>query len=203
MVDQQLQLAKRLLIGRGRLRFGSRNAARATASASIGSDLPRDATRTSRRRHQLRRHPDELLTRGDERPLKLAGQLPAILERPQPLERQAMPTRRADSLARPLTVSSATSGRPRRRRPPSATACARPLRSRSFRSPPPTSGATGERTGLNRGSCQAPIKSRSAVSGRRRRHNAGKSALGATCGNRVSRRRPESASLTGRHTSRG
>ena len=37
-------------------------------------------------------------------------------------------------------------------------------------------GATGERTGLTRGSCQAPIKSRSTVSGRRRRHNAGKSA---------------------------
>ena len=60
-------------------------------------------------------------------------------------------------------------------------------------------GATGERTDLNRGSSHAPIRSRSAVSGRRRRHNAGKSTYGATCGNRVSRRRPESASLTGRH----
>ena len=37
-------------------------------------------------------------------------------------------------------------------------------------------GATGERTDLNRGSCQAPIRSRSTVSGRRRRHNTGKSA---------------------------
>src|SRR5204863_2382459 len=88
---------------------------------------------------------------------------------------------------------------PRRRRPPSASACVRPHQQRSLQSPPPTLGATGERTDLNRGSSQAPIRSRSAVSGRRRRHNAGKSTYGATCGNRVSRRRPESASLIRRH----
>ena len=38
-------------------------------------------------------------------------------------------------------------------------------------------GGSGERTDLNRGSCQAPIRSRSTVSGRRQRHNTGKSAL--------------------------
>ena len=37
-------------------------------------------------------------------------------------------------------------------------------------------GATGERTDLPRGESHAPIRSRSTVSGRRRRHNAGKSA---------------------------
>jgi len=41
VVDQQLQIAKRLLVRAGRLSRGSRKAARATASASIGSDLPR------------------------------------------------------------------------------------------------------------------------------------------------------------------
>ncbi len=53
---------------------------------------------------------------------------------------------------------------PRRRQPPSASTCVRPLRSRSFGSPPPPLGATGERTRLTPGSCQAPIRSRSAVS---------------------------------------
>ena len=65
-------------------------------------------------------------------------------------------------------------------------------------SPPTTMGATGERTGLNRGSSQAPIRSRSTVSGRRRRHNAGKSAP-TDIRNGVSRRRPESLARTGRH----
>ena len=37
-------------------------------------------------------------------------------------------------------------------------------------------GATGERTDLNRGQSHAPIRSHSTVSGRRRRHNTGKSA---------------------------
>ncbi len=72
--------------------------------------------------------------------------------------------------------------RPRQRRPPSTTACGRPRRSRSFRSPPPPTGATGERTDLNRGSSHAPIRSRSTVSGKRRRHNAGKSAHGRHAG---------------------
>ena len=100
---------------------------------------------------------------------------------------------------RPQQSARRASARPRRPQPPSTTACVRPLRSRSLRSPPPTMGATGERTDLNRGSSQAPIRSRSTVSGRRRRHNAGKSALRATCGNGVSRRRPESLARTGRH----
>jgi len=41
MVDQQLDLAMDMLAGWGRGRSGSRNAALATASASIGSDFPR------------------------------------------------------------------------------------------------------------------------------------------------------------------
>ena len=118
---------------------------------------------------------------------------------PTTARRQAPTTRpRARHLrrrrsARPIAV------RPRRQRPPSTTACVRPHRSRSSPSPPQPLGATGKRTDLNRGSSHAPIRSRSAVSGRRRRHNAGKSTLGATRGNRVSRHRPESCTSTGHH----
>ena len=41
MIDQEFQLAHSCFPGRGRSSRGSRNAALATASASIGSDLPR------------------------------------------------------------------------------------------------------------------------------------------------------------------
>ena len=134
--------------------------------------------RAALRRRQPRRHPHQPLTRTEQRPLEPAGHLPAVLDRPQPLlAKRARP--REQRLAVDRAVCSATRrGRPRRRRPPSASACVRPLQPRSFRSPPPRMGATGERTDLNRGSCQAPIRSRSTVSGRRRRHNAGKSAHG-------------------------
>src|SRR5688572_11662898 len=59
-------------------------------------------------------------------------------------------------------------------------------------------GATGERTDLNRGESHAPIRSRSTVSGRRRRHNAGRSALGRHSESSQPPP-PESAPLTGRH----
>ena len=104
--------------------------------------------------------------------------LPAVLERPQPLRRRATPPSRAAPGASP------TGSAPPARRPTSSTATAVSeclctstpitiIRDRLLqRWGRPASGQS-----LTRGSCQAPIRSRSTVSGRRRRHNAGKSAL--------------------------
>ena len=74
---------------------------------------------------------------------------------------------------------------------------ASPYRRRSVRS---ASGRPTSSTATAVSEALCFIKSRSTVSGRRRRHNAEKSTLqGATCGKRVSRRQPESASTTRRH----
>src|SRR5206468_1536699 len=87
---------------------------------------------------------------------------------------------------------------PHRQRLPSPPACARPLRSRSLRSPPQPLGATGERTDLNRGESHAPIRSRSTVS-----DGGGDTTLEsqrqATFGKSSQPPPPESAPLTGRH----
>jgi hypothetical protein len=44
------------------------------------------------RRHQLRRHPHELLTGAPQRPLDPSRQLPAVLERPQTIRRHHPPS---------------------------------------------------------------------------------------------------------------
>jgi hypothetical protein len=107
------------------------------------------------------------IERGDaSRPRVRAGSLRAPTDaRPRASAPTRPPRRPPGHFARQAC------GRTRRRRPPLPSACARPLRSRSLRSPPQPLGATGERTARHsRHSCQAPIRSRSAVSGRRRRH---------------------------------
>ena len=161
---------------RGRSKSGSRNATRATASASIGSDLPRVRPRTSSGAGQLRRHPHELFTRSDQLPLErrsVTCRQSSTAHNRLTQTRSPHQQRRVRTLELQLARAAAP---PRRPQPPSTSACVRPHRSRSFDSPPTDEGATGERTGLTRGSCQAPIRSRSTVSGRRRRHNTGKSA---------------------------
>jgi hypothetical protein len=120
VVDQQLEITKRPLIRARRLNRGSRKAARATASASIGSDLPR-----------------------------------------------ALPARRSGAISFGGTRT---------------------------RSSPAANGSRSSQCV----SCQAPIRSRSAVSGRGRRHNAGKSALG-DMQKSSQPPPPESLPLTGRH----
>ena len=139
---------------------------------------------------QLRRHPHKPLTRSNQLSLECADQMPAIVQRPQPLAAEIRGPR--DEIAPPRQRPSArpTSAPPRRRQPPSTTACARPLQSRSCKSPPQPLGATGERTDLNRGSSHAPIRSRSTVSGSGGDTTLASQPFGATCGNRVSRRRP-------------
>jgi hypothetical protein len=126
---------------------------------------------------QPRRHPHQLLTRSDQVPLERPGHLPAILDRPQPCLAKMCSPQRQGRIPDTRAAARQAAAPPRQLRPPSTSACVHPLRSRSFDSPPThAKGATGERTGLTRGSCQAPIRSRSTVSGRRRRHNAGRSA---------------------------
>ena len=63
-------------------RSGSRSTARATASASIGSDLPNVRARVADVGHQLRRHPGDPLTGGEQVALEAARQVPAVLDRP-------------------------------------------------------------------------------------------------------------------------
>jgi hypothetical protein len=101
--------------------------------------------------------------------------MPAILQRPQPLL--------IDERLRPLDDAVVDSARSFSERPPDLVDGNRrqrvlvhvhPDHDHRYRLLP--LGATGERTDLTRGSCQAPIRSRSTVSRRRRRHNAGKSA---------------------------
>src|SRR5206468_7495313 len=64
----------------------------------------------------------------------------------------------------------------------------------------PEEGATGERTDLNRGESHAPIRSRSTVSGRRRRHNTGKSAESRHSGIESAAANPNSQTRTRQHT---
>src|SRR5439155_7980632 len=64
----------------------------------------------------------------------------------------------------------------------------------------PEEGATGERTDLNRGESHAPIRSRSTVSGRRRRQNTGKSAESRHSGIESAAANPNSQTRTRRHT---
>ncbi len=118
MVDQQLQLAKRLLI-RPR-----------PAQTRLPQRGPRDReridrvrlaarpARTSFRRHQLRRHPHQFLTRCEQLPLEPARQLATILERPQPLLVELAGPRKQLVVRRPTIVLSSSI------RPASSTATA-------------------------------------------------------------------------------
>jgi hypothetical protein len=103
--------------------------------------------------------------------------------------------------SRQRSSSRRASDRPRQPRQPSPTACARPLRSRSSTSSPQPLG--GDPRADRPQSRRKPRSYQVTLDGlgRRRRHNARKSAQ-ATFGNGVSRRRPEAASLTGRHRPR-
>ena len=67
----------------------SRNAARAIAKASIGSDLPRVRDATTRAGHQLRRHTHHNLAAVNQKPLQAPGDVADVLDRPHPLAFQA------------------------------------------------------------------------------------------------------------------
>ena len=197
MVDQQLQLAQPLLtrprmieprLAKRRPGDGERVDRVRLAAHPAGAPL---------RRHQLRRHPHQPLARSEQ--LRSSARVSCRQSstahsrsaRATPTRRQARPASRPSAPRRAPDLVD----RDRRQR---LLVHVHSNHDHSDRLLQPL-GATGERTDLNRGSSHAPIRSRSAVSGRRRRHNAGKSDLGATCRNRVSRRRPESRRSIGRH----
>jgi hypothetical protein len=85
MVDEQLQLAQRCL-ARPRMvepRFAQGGPGNRERVDRVG--LAARPARTPLRRHQLRRHPHQRLACGKQPPLERTGQLPAVLNRPQPL----------------------------------------------------------------------------------------------------------------------
>src|SRR4029450_9910085 len=101
-------------------------------------------------------------------PARAARGVPAVFERPQPLRlERARPLERRFGTdgARPLSDCAAelVDGHGRQR----LLVYVQTNNDHGDRLLP--LGATGERTGLTRGSCQAPLRSRSTVSGRRRR----------------------------------
>ena len=197
MVDQQLQLAQRRLTWARtiQVRFPQGGPCDGERVDRIG--LTARTPGAPLGRHQLRRHPHQRLARGEQPPLERAGQLAAVLNRPQPLRTErARPgdklQRGADGQLRP-SASDLVDGN-RRQRLLVHVHSDHDHRIASYRC-----GATGERTDLTRGSSHAPIRSRSAVSGRRRRHNAGKSAHGRRSGIESAAADPSLLRHTGRH----
>jgi hypothetical protein len=86
VVEQQLDLARRALeLGAGSVSMPSSSAARATASASIGSDLPRSREARRPASHQLRGDPDHPLAAREQEALELAGDVTAVPDRPDAL----------------------------------------------------------------------------------------------------------------------
>ncbi len=178
VVDQQLQLPVDLLVGPrpAQVRLAQR---RACDRERV--DRVRLAARPagpSLRHRQLRRHPHQLLTRREQLPLQPARQLPAVLDRPQPLARRAPPPSRAARRCRPATVCSSSI------RPASSTATAvtdclctsTPITIISIAS----TAVGGDRRADRPQSRRKPRSYQVTLDGlgRRRRHNAGKSALG-------------------------
>jgi hypothetical protein len=84
MVNQQLQITKDLLIEpwAAQLRLPQRRSRDRQSVDRIG--LAPRAARPSFRHRQLRRHPHQLLTRRQQLPLQPTRQLPTVLDRPQP-----------------------------------------------------------------------------------------------------------------------
>jgi hypothetical protein len=84
VIDQQLQLARLPIVRSDRqVRLAQRNPRHRQSIDRVG--LARRAHRATLRGHQLRRHPHHLLTRGQQRPFQPGGQMPAVLDRPDPL----------------------------------------------------------------------------------------------------------------------
>ena len=88
MIDQQLELTKRLLI-RARTtqpRLAQRGSRDSKRIDRVG--LAPRATRATLGRHQLRRHSHELLALSQQPSLQRPSQLPTVLKRPQPIAAQ-------------------------------------------------------------------------------------------------------------------
>ena len=175
VVDEQLQLAQRLLPGTRPVeqRLLQRRPRNRERVDPVG--LTTHPAAPALRRGQPWRHPHQPLALTDQRLLEGARHMPAILDSPQPLHvGQSRPHQQAhtDRAAPGAALAAELVDGDRRQR---VLVYVHPDHDHSIRLQP-EEGATGERTDLNRGESHAPIRSRSTVSGRRRRHNTGKSA---------------------------
>ena len=85
MRDQQLDLERRAGELSLRAARGSRSAARATASASIGSDLPKLREPLARAGHQLWRDAHDAFAVLDQKTLQRSRDVAAVLEREEAL----------------------------------------------------------------------------------------------------------------------
>ena len=83
MVDQQLQLSKRLLVAAwpSEPRLAQRSASDCERINRVG--LPSPPTAAPLRRHQLRRHPHQRFATREQLPLQPARQPPTVFKRPQ------------------------------------------------------------------------------------------------------------------------
>jgi len=147
---------KRCSPGRGDRGRGSRSAARATASASIGSDLPR-ARRTALGRLSFAAR---VLTDSSApgAPARAPGSAAAVLTAQERSPASGSPRKQVQAAEAVDSAKSASASSTER---PSATPCARPLRSRSFRSPLQRWGRPASGRPHLRPAAKLPIRSRS------------------------------------------
>ena len=198
VVDEQLQLAQRLLPGTRPVeqRLLQRRPRNRERVDPVG--LTTHPAAPALRRGQPWRHPHQPLALTDQRLLEGARHMPAILDSPQPLHvGQSRPHQQAH--IRPGRSRRRTRGRARRRRPPSASACVRPPRSRSFDSPPTR--RRGDRRADRPQSRRKPRSYQVTLDGLGKATATQHWQVGETptFGNRVSRRLPESQPHTRRH----
>ena len=99
VIDEQpdVERARRPAARPGSVSRPSRSAARAIATASIESDLPRSRADAARAGHELRRDAHDALAAREQEPLQRAGDVPAVLDRPHPLARRAPRAQRSSS----------------------------------------------------------------------------------------------------------
>jgi len=199
VVDQQLQLPKGLLVraraAQPRLPQGGSGDGERVDRVRLAA-LPAGATLG---RHQLRRHPHELLVRRAQLALERSGQLPAVLERPQPLAVKPGAHSSRSLLAAATVVSASI-------RPASSTATA--VSECLWTSTPITiiQIASSNRWGRPASGQTSIEAAATLLSGhaRRSREGGGDTTLAsqphtATRGNGVSRRQPESENHAGHH----
>ena len=121
MIDQQPQVELRALQLRRRQRSSpSRSAARATAIASMLSDLPRSRARRRESAISFVVHAHDPLAARDQKPLEGARDVPAVLQRPHPLA--AEPARPRNKRGEALGADLRPSARRAARRSPPTTA---------------------------------------------------------------------------------
>ena len=144
---------------------GRRRARRCCRTCRAREPAPRAAI-------NLRRDPQHPLAASDQKPLQRARDVPAVLDRPDPLapRPRAQPSSAANPRARPRRSARRAARRSPQRPPrPCASACGCPHRARSLTSSTSTSTEVDSPADMACwGRCHAPIKSRRDIPDRRR-----------------------------------